>query len=176
MATIDILCVVDANFLVANVTPGTLSNPTSIGSYASSDTYIFMIADGQYASNNQGQSELTVSASVGDTLRWTITDPSTGLIGDQQSHSYSCILYGFSSGTANGVITTPACNSTPALMYYNSTIDPATPAAAAYMCAAWTSSVIATGSVQYSWNFQVIDNTSGNVVGYYCWDPFISVS
>jgi len=176
MATIDILCVIDTNGLMQKgLSPGTLQAPTSLGSYSDSDTFVFMICDGQYASTDQGKSELAVNAVTGDTLRWTITDPSTGLLTDQTAHSYSCILYNFASaGPGTGTITEPALVTQPAVMYYNSADNQ--PSAAAYMCSAWTSSVLDVGTVQYSWSFQVIDCVSGSVVGYYSWDPFINIT
>ncbi|MDI9311420.1 MAG: AidA/PixA family protein [Limnohabitans sp.] len=189
MATIDILCVIDTNYLMQKFSNagGTLTSPYSLGSFQSSDSFVFLIADGQYTSNNpdnspnnqndtgQGKSELQIDASIGDTIRWTITDPSLGLVADQESASYSCILYGFNTGSS-GILTAPVCNSLPAIMYYNSIVNPNQPVAAAYMCSSWTASVLTTGTVQYTWNFQVVDNSSGNVVGYFSWDPFIQIN
>jgi len=181
MATIDILCVIDTNYLMSNVKggklkAGTLQSPTNLGAWGSSDTYIFMICDGQYANNNQGKSELTINANVKDIIRWTITDPSTGLVTNQTAHSYSCILYNFSSQSASGIITPPAVNSAPAVMYYNSLDNKDIPVAGTYMCSNWTSSVLKTGTVQYSWSFQVVDCNTNKVVGYFTWDPFIIIS
>jgi len=176
MATIDILCVIDTNGLMKRgLNPGSLENPTSLGAWDQSDSFVFMICDGQYACNNQGKSELTINAKVGDTVRWTITDPSTGLISGQNSQSFSCILYNFKSGSQDKTISAPALKSVPALSYYNSLTSETKPSAAAYMCSSWTSSILEKGNVQYDWSFQVIDNFSGNVVGYYTWDPFINV-
>ncbi|WP_299675765.1 AidA/PixA family protein [uncultured Tenacibaculum sp.] len=177
MATIDILCVIDTNGLMKKgLKPGTLDNPTGLGGWSDSDSFVFMICDGQYACNNQGKSELSIKANIGDTLRWTITDPSTGLISGQQNKSFSCILYKFKSAGINKQITDPVLKSTPALTYYNSLNSATTPSAGAYMCSSWTSSVLSLGSnIQYDWSFQVIDNFSGDVVGYYTWDPFINV-
>jgi len=177
MATIDVLCVVDTNGLIAaNLPAGTIDKPTNLGSYQSSDAYVFMICDGQFVVNNQGKSELTLTAAVGDTIRWTITDPSTGMVTDQTAHSFSTILYGFSNNNyQGGSISQPVLSSLPAISYYNSLDSDTAPAAAAYMCSAWTSSVLTKGTVQYAWSFQVIDSVSGNVVGYYCWDPFIII-
>ncbi len=186
MATIDILCVIDTNGLMASgPNPGTQTGPTSLGSYNTSDTYIFMICDGQYVANGQAQSELTVNASVGDTIRWTITDPSTGLPvtnPDKSAPSYSCIFYNCTeSATNTGSITPPAVNSQQAVLYYNpqNAYNPQSAYSAVvgtYMCSAWTSTVLTAGTVQYSWWFQVIDCHSGDVAGYFFWDPFINIS
>lgn len=83
--TIDILTVVDCVSLmnaVANktITAGTQSAPTSLGSYASSDAYIYMITASSYVVNDQAKSELTVSANVGDSVRWMITCPGGGTV------------------------------------------------------------------------------------------------
>ncbi|WP_109832647.1 AidA/PixA family protein [Reichenbachiella versicolor] len=181
METIDILCVVDTNFLMKQVnegklSAGTLNSPTSLGSWNDSDSYIFMICDGQYASTKNGTSELAVNASVGNTIRWTITDPSTGLQ-DNQTQSYCSILYNFSSGTGyGGIITQPEMSSVPAALYYNSESEVTQPTLSAYMCSAWASSVLNIGNVQYNWSFQIVDSATGATVGYFTWDPFINIS
>ncbi len=177
MATIDILCVIDTNGLMKRAKDtGTLSTPINLAAVdASTDTFVFMICDGQYACNNQGKSELMINANVGDTVRWTITDPSTGLTPGEDSKSFSCILYNFKSGGEGTVLTTPVLNSAPAISYYNSLTSITTPVAAAYMCSSWNSSIVATGNIQYDWAFQVVDNATGEVVGYYTWDPYINV-
>ena len=130
--TIDILCVIDAATLAAKVASGSISagtqaNPTSLGSYSQSDTYVSMLTEGSYITNDKDGSELTITCDVGDNIRWTITNPGAGV-------NYSCMLYQFSSASIG---TSPG--------------------------------------VQYSWAFQLI-NQSGTVLGYFSWDPFIIIN
>ena len=175
MAIIDILCVIDTNLLRRlKISSGTLEHPTNLGANHHSDAFIFMICDGQFAVNHQGGSELTIKANVGDTIRWTITDPSTGLAASENAQSFSCILYNFQSKSKN--ISKPSLKSAAAISYYNSQTSPTTPEPTEYMCSSWTSSILAVGNIQYDWAFQVIDNYSGEVVGYYTWDPYINVA
>lgn len=175
MSNIDILTVVDATTLVdlvstGKLAAGTLENPTGLGSYAGSDQFIFMICDGEYVVNDQGKSELTVSAQVSDVIRWTITNPSADF-------TYDCLLYNFQSGAVGTTITAPVCSTQPVVSYYNSLQDSTTPVPSAYMYTVWTAQILATGpAVQYSWSFQVIDSNTGNVVGYFMWDPFIQIN
>jgi nematocidal protein AidA len=177
MSNIDILTVVDATTLMDLVatnklSPGTFESPTNLGSYAGSDVFIFMIADGEYVPNGgQGKSELTVSANVNDVIRWTITNPSADF-------TYNCILYSFQSAAiAQNIISTPTCATMPVVSYYNSLLDSTTPVPSAYMYSVWSTSIlnVGAGSVQYTWSFQVIDSTNGQVVGWFTWDPFIQI-
>lgn len=176
MSTINVLTVVDAGTLMSLVyqgtlSPGTLENPTNLGSYAGSDQFIFMIADGEYVVNQQGQSELTIQAAVNDSIRWTITDPSADFV-------YNCMLYNFQSTAIGQAITEPVCNTLPLVWYCNSPSNPTVSLPSAYMSSYWSAQVISTSvpQVQYSWSFQVIASQSGNTVGYFMWDPFIQIS
>lgn len=177
MSNIDIVTVVDASTLISLVNdgtlqPGTLEAPTNLGSYAGSDRFIFMIADGSYVVNDsQTHSELTVSANVGDNIRWTITNPSADFTMD-------CLLYGFKSAAIGTAISNPACQTSPVISYYNSLTGPTVPAAAAYMYSVWVASVLSNTQpvVQYTWNFQVLDASTGVPLGYFTWDPFIQIA
>jgi len=177
MATVDILCVIDADTLataVANHTlnPGTVDSPTALGSYNSSDTYIFMIADGQYVVNNQAKSELSISCNVNDTIRWTISNPSAGV-------DYNCMLYNFESGGIGTYITQPIVTTVAATSYYNNPLNVNTPDPTAYMLSAWTCNALEAtnpASVQYNWSFQLINTSNGLVIGYFYWDPFIQIN
>src|SRR5690348_250006 len=100
MAEFQILTVIDCQSILgnANLPKGTIGNETSLGSYAASDAYVFMIASGAYSTSDtdQGKSELNVGVHSGDIVQWSVTDPSSG-------QAYSPVLYGFETATSNAV-------------------------------------------------------------------------
>jgi nematocidal protein AidA len=166
--TVDILCVIDAETLAdlvgsGKISKGSLNSPTSLGAWGSSDLYIYMITEGSFVVNNQAKSELTIKTSVGDNVRWHITCP---------SNRQSCMLYQLQTGsTLLGPMELLHMTETE---YINDTAT--TAKKVTYQESAWQTTVLGTGSVQYSWNFQLIDNKTGNVLGYFCWDPFINIA
>lgn len=173
--TIDILSVIDTATLASKVAngsipKGSISSPTSLGSYSQSDTYVFMITEGSYVVNDQAKSELTIACEVGDNIRWTITNPGAGV-------EYSCILYNFASAAINTAISEPICLPMDVNLYINGeTPNTSTPRAINYTSSAWqTTALAACNSVQYSWSFQLIDE-NGNILGYFQWDPFITIT
>ncbi|MBC3876380.1 hypothetical protein H8K38_01020 [Undibacterium sp. FT79W] len=170
--TVDILCVIDATTLMKAVKngllhSGSIAQPTPLGSRDDSDAFIFMIADSDYVVNDQTKSELTVKCKVGDTLRWTITNPSAGL-------NYNCMLYDFTIGS-EGVISNPSVQVTPLASYCNNPLNPILSLPTAYMAAPWTAEVLKTGSVQYSWALQIINAKTGRTEACFTWAPIINV-
>lgn len=175
MSLINIIVAVDGAKLAQQVSdgsiqPGSVSAPTSLGAWSQSDVYIAMITQNSFASNNQGQSELTVKANSGDTLRWTMTsfDGNT---------DYTAFIY-------NGVFN-PANNITP-LTYFNMVASQYLPSGSnptggltnyhdnVYVA---QGTVVQPGTqIQYYLSFQLVNNSNGSVIGYFMWDPFISVS
>ncbi|HEX7641373.1 MAG TPA: AidA/PixA family protein [Burkholderiaceae bacterium] len=172
-STADIVCVIDANTIMQAVAAGklaagTATAPTSLGSWKESDQYIFMIADGSYVSNDQGKSELTLDCSVGDQVRWSITNPSADF-------TYNCLLYNFVPNKT-GIISPPQPVTKTVTTYCNTPGNPTVPAASTMTMTVWTANVESVGSVQYSWAFMIVDNATGETVGYFFWDPFIKVT
>lgn len=169
--TINILVAANAEKLAQQVedkklSPGTKDNPTNLGSYQQSDVFISMLTQSQYTSN-QGSSELTVRANSGDNIRWTMATFDAG-------SDYSAFIYksAFSKPKVDDVfyqnlqVRNYIPSSTEPLMEYNEHI---------YICQGTVDSETA-DTVQYTMSFAVIDNSNGQYVGYFMWDPFISIN
>jgi hypothetical protein len=173
MAEFQILTVIDCQSILGNaqIAKGSIGNETSLGSFATSDAYVFMIASGAYATSdqNQGKSELNIGVNSGDIVQWTVTDPTSG-------QEYSPVLYGFTTGQGTAV-TTPVMIKEKLNVFQPA--DPTKPTgpftAASYPDYVWQSTVVSPGTqVQYSWKFAILDN-NGTMLGAYSWDPFITV-
>lgn len=175
MSLINILINVDGSKLAQQVGDGSISagsqsSPTNLGSYTSSNVYIAMVAQNSVASNNQGQSELTVTANSGDSLRWSMQT-------FDGNADYTAFLY---QGTFN-----PNQSITP-LNYFNmhtSTYLPAGTQPTTGAILFHNNTYVAMGTViepgkqiQYTLAFELINNSTGQTIGFFTWDPFISVS
>jgi hypothetical protein len=177
--TITILSVIDCESIINNTnTPaGTVGNPTNLGSYSTSDAFVYMMTKQAYAMNapsneGDGSSELKVTANVGDTLRWTITSIDQGV-------NYNAILQSINLST-NNALQTPVNLE----FGFSEYVGPQQPtnggttalSSVSYSDYLFQSTVLNTSSpsVQYSITFYVAD-TNGNILGYYCWDPFIVI-
>ncbi|WP_252181024.1 AidA/PixA family protein [Azospirillum sp. B4] len=169
------MVVVDANTLAEAVNNGTLEAgtfdaPTSLGAWTTSDKYIFMIADGDYVTNDQGKSELTIQCAANSVIRWSMTNPSA-------DYTYNCLLYNFTSNDGGQqVITQPTANLSPLLYYNYNPANPSQPSQNASLITTWVATALNPGSVQYSWSFMLIDTATGSAIGYMSWDPFINVT
>jgi hypothetical protein len=171
MAQIDILVVVDAEKLVAKLPGGTVGNETPLGSFGTSDPYIYMIAPGDFVVSNQAKSELNVKAHSGDTIRWTITSPTRG-------QALNPILYNFKTNDPNALTPPQMLDITLTTYAPSNLASPSTPpfAQVNYQDYAWNSTLLLPGqSVQYTWDFLILDN-DGTMRGAYTWDPFITIA
>ncbi|PXF32147.1 hypothetical protein WH50_05985 [Pokkaliibacter plantistimulans] len=172
---IDILIAVDGEYLAqqlkdGSLKPGSQSSPTNLGAWQSSDLYIAMITQNSFLANDQGGSELDVKANSGDTIRWTMTT-------FDNNADYTAFLY---AGNFN-----PAQSITP-LTYFNmhtslylpSGSDPTGPVQLYhnYTYVAQGTVIEPQNKIQYTLSFQLVNNANGQVIGYFNWDPFISVS
>ena len=174
MSTIDILIAVDgaklASAVAANtLQPGTESSPTSLGSYAQSDVYISMIAESENTVDNAGKSELQITASVGDTVRWSMSTFGYNL-------DYTAYLY---NGTFNPATGISSLNYVPTVttVYLPVTSDPTSaPSKSTNHIYEARGTILEKGQIQYALSFKLIDNATGDVLGYFSWDPFINVS
>lgn len=175
MAQIDVIVAVNGAQLAQQVRdgslkPGSVSAPTFLGSWQQSDVYIAMIAQSSYVSNYQGQSELAIKANSGDIVRWSMTT-----FGNNSD--YTAFIY---SGSFN-----PSQNITP-LSYINMVTSEYLPSGsnptgglANYHDHVYVAQAVIVqpgGQIQYTMSFQLVDNSSGQVIGYFYWDPFINVS
>ncbi len=178
---VDVITVVDCELLasaiqIGAIRPGSFSSPTNLGSYSSSDNYIYMISRNGSVNNNQAKSELSIKVNPGDTIRWAMTsfesnadytpylynshfNPSTSLSGMRflslQLNTYLPPVGAYDNGDPNldnsqGVPTRAVVGQT---------------------------DVLQSGSqIQYTMSFKVVNNMNGQPLGYFTWDPFITIS
>jgi hypothetical protein len=170
MPIIDILVVVDAETLVANLPGGSVGNENQLGSFETSGPYIYMIAQGNFVVSDQAKSELNVAAHSGDNIRWTITSPTRGQI-------YNTILYSFATGDPSALTPPQMLDISLNVFMPTSLTSPTGPfTPVAYQDYVWQATLIKPGqSIQYTWCFLILDN-DGNIKGAYQWDPFITVA
>jgi hypothetical protein len=171
MAEYQILTVLDCASILANVTPGTIGNEASLGSWGQSNEFVYMIASGDYSIPAQGQSELNLGVHAGDIVQWTVTDPTSG-------QAFSPILYGFTPHTGSTAISTPMMLNETLQVYQPTNVAQPTQSftGVSYQDYVWEATIVAPKTtIQYTWNFVILDN-NGNNKGAYTWDPFITVS
>lgn len=178
MSTINVLIAVDAATLAqqvkdGSIKPGTLSSPTSLGSYSSSDVYIAMITQsGNVNNNTQGQSELQIKCNSGDTIQWAITSFANNF--DHSVYLYNGVFNPASAMNPMSYNSSQAYNYLPApgggtsigakTKYINQIVTA-------------QANVAQVGiTIQYYLSFQLVDNSNGNIIGYFMWDPFINVN
>ena len=176
MSTINVLIAVDGAKLAQQVADGSMkagssASPTNLGSYGSSDVYISMIAPNSMVSNStQGDSELQISANGGDSVEWAITT-------FDNNFDQTPFLYAASFNPANA-INTPLSFASGEAYAYLGTGNPAstTPTKFVNQVSTVTGTVLKIGlTIQYTLSFVLIDNSTGNTIGYFMWDPFINV-
>ncbi len=182
MAQIFVAITVDAITLANSKPGGSWNAPISLGSYSASDVYVEMMAQGSAVVNDQGGSELTISANVGDEIIFTISAPGAG-------QNYYPVLYNTVLSNANvrslgpnTAVWTNYClqsGGSGSQPQFANTIPQGYPNAGSsntFICAQWLFQVNGVGSTQYNMSFAVLDTQTGKVIGYYLWDPFINVS
>ncbi|WP_413668684.1 AidA/PixA family protein [Mucilaginibacter sp. Mucisp86] len=177
MATINVLIAVDAAKLASQVADGSLSagtagSPTNLGSYGTSDVYVAMIAPNSYVSNStQGDSELQISANSGDTVEWAITSFDNNF--DQTPY-----LYGgsFNPSTAINLPLSYACGQAYSyLALGNPPVN--TPTQFINQVSTVSGTIIQLKvKIQYTLSFVLVNNSNGQIIGYFSWDPFINVN
>jgi hypothetical protein len=177
MATINVLIAVDGASLASQVADGHISagsagSPTNLGSYGTSNVYISMIAPNAYVSNGTiGQSELQISANSGDTIEWAITTFDNNF--DQTVYLYN------GSFNPSGSINTPlsfACGQAHA---YLATGNPpaSTPTKYVNQVSTVSGTILQVSvQIQYTLSFVLVNNSTGSIIGYFLWDPFIIVN
>jgi hypothetical protein len=177
MATINVLIAVDGASLAAQVADGSLSpgsagSPTNLGSYGSSDVYISMIAPNSYVTNgSQGDSELQISANSGDSVEWAITTFDNNF--DQTPY-----LYGSSFNPSTAINTPLSYASSQAYAYLAIGNPPAsTPTKFINQVNTVSGTIQQIGlTIQYTLSFTLVNNSNGQIIGYFLWDPFINVN
>lgn len=175
MQTVNVLIAVDSDKLANQVgdgklSAGTMQNPTALGSWQQSDVFISMIAQNSFATNDKGGSELTIKANSGAVVQWSITTFDSNI-------NHTTYLYdgNFNPSTAINDIDYDGMN---VINYYPSENNPTGPLNKVNNYQFLTSGRLLTpgASIQYTLSFALIDNATGNPIGYFSWDPFIQVN
>lgn len=185
MAQINILIAVDSAALAQHVQDGSLSagtssSPTSLGSWNSSDVYISMVTQNGNVTNgsSEGLSELSITCDAGDELQWSIVsfDMNSRQTPYLYNGQFNCTN---PVGTAIGLsplsyLTTEVVNYFP---------PNANPTGASIKTINTIAKVVSTVNqiqfqqqLQYTLSFVLVDNSSGNIIGYFIWDPFIVIN
>lgn len=160
--TIDVLITIDAKEIIANL-HGNSDPKSPVNAHA----YVHMDVQQSDAESGQGTAELTVSATVGDTIRWRETTLSLNF-------EYTGILYEFHPWEGSELITKPA----PLILTQQEPLpkpgDPLNPDKQTVKNYVWQSTAQESGKVTYTFNFMIIDKHF-NKIGYYSWDPYIDI-
>lgn len=170
---IDIEIVVDTASLIAAYPSASKnqSSPTGIG-----HNFAYMVAPSAYVKSGQASGDLSISADIGDTIRWR-------MVSQAGNTDYSAALQNiaFFSGTAVTSTTegkliepqTPVPGTTPGTIALPPTFT--TTAQFDYYL---TADVDQAGTGNYNVSFVVQQYHAGalQVLGYFVWDPTISAS
>ncbi|MQL47798.1 hypothetical protein GEA64_07320 [Photorhabdus khanii] len=164
---IDILVTVDVKSILPQLSQNK-DNPGSIG-----NSYIYMIAHDAEGIKCQAESELNITASNGDVIRWR--EASLSIDGD-----YSLVFYDFYPQGNNGFISDISFKYGNEMAYvpveYNNRDVKVGPAPGHY----WEVDVLRDAKkgeynvVTYQFWFQVLDS-EGHCKGYGSWDPYITI-
>ena len=174
---IDIEIVVDVNNLIANTSNPSKDpkNPTWVG-----HNYAYMIAANQYVKSGQATGDLSISADVGDTIRWRVVSQS-----GNTSYSANITNITYLSGTkitadTEGKLIQPQ---TPVPGTVPGTIPLPPSGSNAYVTTQQydfyvQADVVTGGQENYSVLFEVLYYHGGNlsVIGYFAWDPALTAS
>ncbi len=180
MSQINIAVLVDADNLVNHLNtgtlqPGSLNSPTSLGAWGGSDNYIYMVGKRGVVSNDQqAKSELQIDASSGDEITWTMSTFASNT-------TYSAFIYdsqfNLTKGSAPMGIEDIAYHNIEAGVLLPPSSNPEAPKSQ-YVNHVYRTSAKVTQidqTIQYTMSFQLVEAASGNVLGYFVWDPFIVV-
>nr|WP_319569863.1 AidA/PixA family protein [uncultured Draconibacterium sp.] len=181
MKTVNILIAVDTETLAGmledgELLPGSIDRPTGLGAWGGSDVFLSMVAQHSFATNNQGESELTVTCKSGDEIQWVI-------MGFDANSDYTVYLFdghfnvSQGSGTASDYISKLSYNKLKVPNYFPPQDDPK---GALTKCDntiyATDAKLLSYGvTLQYTLSFALVDNSTGKAIGYFSWDPFIKI-
>jgi nematocidal protein AidA len=174
---IDILCAIDTvDILNGYPNPSQDSTtPTQITA-----NLIYMIVQQGSAISGNGQGELNVAANIGDVIRWRELTLSNNFENSVQ-------FYNFSVNTQDLITLPPTLvggvQADGTLSTVQEAMPKQSPSAPPWLPTSvnntpfhfWESTTESTGSVTYHWQFLIADG-NGNVLGYFQWDPFITIS
>jgi len=161
-AILDLLVLVDGETVATTLPPGMAENPTSVPT-----PLIYMIANSDRVDFGQASKELKITASTGDVIRWSAASLSL-------NSAYQVSLYKFHPVRGADLISTPAPLVIEATMPLPNPQDPAKPGTQTRKYSFWQTTVLEPGELTYAFNLMIM-NRSGKQLGYYYWDPFISI-
>ena len=168
METIPILTVIDCQSVITQKGQGGSSDsPINLGSWSTSDLYVYMLTTESFVVSEQGQSELTVKAQVGQSVQWAMTCIGAGT-------QYNVIIQGVTADTTTA-LSTPFSLPLTTERYVGAPGSTPTPESYQEFLMQATVQSVGSGQIQYYVKFSIVD-TSGHTLGYYLWDPFINVT
>jgi hypothetical protein len=163
---IDVLCIFDAEGILDKYPSPSLdpNNPTPC-----SHDYIFMVSEKDNVMTPQGGAELKIKAKIEDSVRWRSTSLS-------KNTGYYTQLYSFTTSHGGDLLTTPIVYNLSVTIPIANPADPPYPSEFESTTAhTWMATVVKEGQVTYHWSFLISDR-SGNIIGYFKWDPFIVIT
>lgn len=177
MSTINVLVGIDCETIIANYTGGTESSPTAV-----SNSNFYMIVNQANALSGQAGGELNVAGNIGDNLRWRAESLSLNF-------DYDAVFVQFvQTGGGSDLMTLPpqliggaksggGAFTKNAPLPLNSTGggDVFSTENVDQPYYFYQSTLESTGKVTYHWVVQIFDS-SGNSLGYFQWDPYITIS
>lgn len=160
MAEIDIQMTFDAvtifNTYKGNSDP---NNPVEI-----SANFVYMVTNQGNVVTGEGGGELNVSAQTDDVLRWREAT---------LNPEYSVLLYAFTPQT--GLISPPQPLQSTITVPVPNAGNPLQPGRQTIQDYFWESTVLNPGTLTYHFRFMIV-NRAGAELGYYSWDPFITIN
>ena len=167
---VPVLCIIDVLAILAdpeNYPPGTIDNPTNLGTYGASDVFVSMVSSRSFLNGGpSGISELALFVPQGQVIQILITT----LIPE----AYSATLIGINPNTP-GVLQGGSEVALPVHDYQSgASSDPQLQTYTEYGIREWVSGEV--GSITgFNVVFRLFD-FYGKDCGYYYWDPSVTVT
>jgi hypothetical protein len=160
MAEIDIQITFDA-ITILDTYKGSSDPKNPVGISAD---LVYMVTNQGHVVTGEGGGELNVSAQTDDVLRWREA---------ALNPEYSVLLYAFTPPT--GLVSAPQPMQSTITVAVPNAADPLQPTRQTIQDYFWQSTVLNPGNLTYHFCFMIVDR-SGAELGYYAWDPFITIT
>ncbi|MFJ6621318.1 AidA/PixA family protein [Kitasatospora sp. NPDC091335] len=166
---IRVLIVFNAEDIVNDLGPGSQDpkNPTWVEAAAK---YIYVTVKQANTVSGSTGAELNITAHVDDEIRWRETTYSL-------DDNFAALLYDYES-TSNLISKPQPSGPAQARLPFSTATsagDTKYDATQKVQNSYWSANVTNPGSGSYTFSFQIIDR-DGNLVGYYKWDPFLTIT
>jgi len=163
---IQVLIAIDAETIATSL--GTNTDPQNPAK-VTDPTLIWMITKNADAVSGNAGNELNLKAETEDVIRWRETTLSL-------NSDYTALLYKFvqTAGDAD-LLSPPQPLLAKAKVPLPNPSNPLQPGSQEIESYFWETTVLNPGSVTYNFYFMVVGR-DGTVVGYYSWDPYITIS